>query len=359
MIGCDKLKKVICIAITCVLLLFCSASSYMIKAPLRDNSPTTPDITAEVILHDPSEETISNDATSQAEVFMPDSSSVNSTYSESITDDNEPSEITENTPIETEPEENDTVESTPADTPAGSEPPEDTSSEPESTSTSVTPEETVIPQLPKLEKNPAIDPTKPMIVLSFDDGPSAHTERLLDILEEHGAKGTFFLVGKGITYRADTVKRMYEAGHNVGTHTWSHPELTRLTRNEIISEITMANDKLNQVTGGHSYLVRPPYGSYNDEVKAIGAELGVAYVNWSVDTLDWKIKDVEQLHSKIISAARNGAIILCHDIHKTTVDAMETVIPQLISEGYQLVTFTEMMAFSHERLQGGNVYRMK
>jgi peptidoglycan/xylan/chitin deacetylase (PgdA/CDA1 family) len=101
----------------------------------------------------------------------------------------------------------------------------DTSADPTNTSAAVTPEETVIPQLPKLEKNPAIDPAKPMIVLSFDDGPSAYTERLLDILEKHGAKGTFFLVGKGISYRADTVKRMYEAGHDVGTHTWSHPEL--------------------------------------------------------------------------------------------------------------------------------------
>ena len=359
MIGCDKLKNVICIVITCVLLLFCSASTYMIKVPVRDNLPNTPEIPTEVIVHDPSEEPISNDAETQTEVHSTDSSSVNSSHSGSITVKDEPSEVTENTPTEPESEENPATEDTSAEDPVSSETTLDTSADPTNTSAAVTPEETVIPQLPKLEKNPAIDPAKPMIVLSFDDGPSAYTERLLDILEKHGAKGTFFLVGKGISYRADTVKRMYEAGHDVGTHTWSHPELTRLTRDEIISEITMANEKLNQITGGHSYLVRPPYGSYNDEVRAIGAELGVAYVNWSVDTLDWRIKNAEQLHDKIISSARSGTIILCHDIHKTTVDAMETVIPTLISEGYQLVTFTEMMAFSHERLQGGNAYRMK
>jgi peptidoglycan/xylan/chitin deacetylase (PgdA/CDA1 family) len=113
---------------------------------------------------------------------------------------------------------------------------------------------------------------------------------------------------------------------------------------------------VKSVCGVTPTIVRTPGGAVNQRVKNT---VKYPIVSWSVDTLDWKIKNAEQLHDKIISSARNGTIILCHDIHKTTVDAMETVIPTLISEGYQLVTFTEMMAFSHERLQGGNVYRMK
>ena len=240
-------------------------------------------------------------------------------------------------------------------------------SETEETSSSVTTEiitqptvtEPVSPIIHPLSVNPNIDPNKPMIVLTFDDGPSAYTNRLLDILNENGARATFFIVGKSVDYRKSTVERIFNEGHEVASHTWNHYELTRLDRQEIIDEITSTRDKLNSVTGGNHYLVRPPYGSFDDEVKSVGSELGVVYVNWSVDTLDWKLKDATLIHNKIMESAYNGAIILCHDIHKTTVDAMETVIPELIADGYQIVTFSEMMAFYHDGLESGRVYRTK
>ncbi|MBR6807877.1 MAG: polysaccharide deacetylase family protein [Clostridia bacterium] len=357
------MKKIICIVITCLLLMFCSASSYMIKAPAMEDLPHEQVLSAEAVIPEPLEESSTRDELQNKEELPSSDVSENGTHEDSDSESDEPSEIPEESHESAT--EGEMTEVTDSDETIPEEDTESPSADTESKDGEVSENETVpseekeVPQLPELVRNPEIDPEKPMIVLSFDDGPSAYTERLLDILEANGAKATFFLVGKGIDYRSDTVRRMYLAGHDVGTHTWSHPELTRLTREEIIHEITAAKDKLSAVTGGSSYLVRPPYGSYNDEVKSVGAELGVAFVNWSVDTLDWKTKDASILHDKIISSARDGAVILCHDIHKSTVDAMETAIPQLISEGYQLVTFTEMMAFSNERLQGGDVYRMK
>ena len=329
----------------------------MINAPLRDSILEPTDITAKS--DDPFENTLQSDESLPSEDGTSEPNTIFRTESNDDIESPDVTSVLDTSPTDIVTDNTESSETVSSDSVSESNPADSSELEPESTEESNSPEATIIPLLPELTKNPEIDPKKPMIVLSFDDGPSKYTDRLLDILDENGAKATFFLVGKGIDYRADTVRRIYNSGHDVGTHTWSHPELTRLTNEEVVAQITQAKEKLEEITGSeNAYLVRPPYGSFNDEVRTVGAELGVVFVNWSVDTLDWKIKDADKLHEKIISSAKNGAIILCHDIHKTTVDAMETVIPKLIEDGYQLVTFTEMMAFSNDRLIGGTVYRM-
>lgn len=201
-----------------------------------------------------------------------------------------------------------------------------------------------------------IDPKKPMIALTFDDGPSAHTERLLDIFEKNGGKGTFFVLGNLIKGRESTLKRIARQGHEIGNHSWSHRQFTKLDEKELTDQIMMTRAKIYDVTGQNCVIVRPPYGACNDDVRAAGKELGVSYVNWSVDTLDWKTKNAKAIYNETMKNAKDGSIILFHDLHKTTVDAMEKIIPELIDQGYQLVTVTQLLTYYGQELEPGKMY---
>ena len=200
------------------------------------------------------------------------------------------------------------------------------------------------------------DPDKPMIALTFDDGPSAHTDRLLDIFARYGGKGTFFVLGNLVDSRKSTVKRIVKEGHEIGNHSWNHRQMTNLGTQEIKDQIMMTRAKIYDVAGVDTLIVRPPYGACNDTVKAVGESVGVSFVNWSVDTLDWKSKNASAVYKEIMNCVHDGAIILCHDLHKTTVDAMETVVPALIEKGYQLVTVSELMEYSDKSLEAGKIY---
>ena len=215
------------------------------------------------------------------------------------------------------------------------------------------------PAAPDPTPAPEIDPSKPMLALTFDDGPSAHTERLLDAFAAHGGKGTFFVVGNMISGRADTLRRMSSEGHEIGGHSWDHRQLTKLGEKELTDQIMNTRAKIYDVTGVDPVLMRPPYGSCNKTVKAKAKELGVAMINWSVDTLDWKYKNADTVYQTVMDQAKDGAIILCHDLHKTTVEAMERAIPDLIAEGYQLVTVTQLLTSSGEPIEPGSLHFRK
>lgn len=202
----------------------------------------------------------------------------------------------------------------------------------------------------------AVDSSRPMLALTFDDGPSAHTQRLLDAFETHGGKGTFYVVGNMLDKRADTLRRTAEAGHEIGGHSWNHRQLTKLNRQELIDQFMSTRAKIYDITGVDPTTMRPPYGSFNAQVKEVAGELGIALVNWSVDTLDWKHKNADTVYRAIMDQARDGAIILCHDLHKTTVDALERAIPDLLARGYQLVTVSELLAAGGRSLTPGQVY---
>lgn len=206
------------------------------------------------------------------------------------------------------------------------------------------------------EKKTDIDNEKPMLALTFDDGPSAHTVRLLDIFEKYGGKGTFFVIGNTLDNRKDTLKRIAAEGHEIGNHSWSHRQFTNISLEEVKDQIMMTRAKIYDITGVDYTLVRPPYGACNDEIRALGKTLDVSFVNWSVDTLDWKTKNSDAVYKEIMKDACDGAIILCHDLHKTTVDAMEKVIPDLIEKGYQLVTVTELLTADGNEISAGKMY---
>lgn len=198
-----------------------------------------------------------------------------------------------------------------------------------------------------------VDPEKPMIALTFDDGPGPETEKLLSTLEQYNARATFFMVGSQVDKYPDTIKKMKEIGCELGNHTAEHKNLKKLSDAEIKEAINSVSDKVAAATGGSPTTVtRPPYGAFDDHVKAAAPE---PLIMWSIDTLDWKTKNVQST-IKSVNTATDGDIVLMHDIHKTSVEAAIQVIPQLIEKGYQLVTVSEMAEARGVTLENGGVY---
>lgn len=193
------------------------------------------------------------------------------------------------------------------------------------------------------------------VALTFDDGPGAHTERLLDMLKKHKAKATFFVLGQNVKANPGVVKRAVVEGHQVGNHSWAHPSLTKLSAASIHEQIARTSAAVKDATGRGTDSVRPPYGAINKNVRAALANEPDAHVIlWSVDTLDWKHHSPAKTLAAVKEQTRPGGIILMHDIHKTSVDAVPSVIEYLQSQGYTLVTVDQLLASEHP--QSGKVY---
>ena len=191
------------------------------------------------------------------------------------------------------------------------------------------------------------------IALTFDDGPSSFTNRLLDCLEKNNAKATFFMVGKEIDSFPDEVKRMESLGCELGNHTYSHVDLTTLSPEDMSAEIAGVDEDLVNLVGHGATVLRPPYGNINDSVRST---VGTPMILWSIDTLDWESQDAQQITEAVMSQVQDGSIILLHDIFSTSVDAAEIFIPKLIAEGYQLVTIHELARIKGTELQTGIAY---
>ena len=190
----------------------------------------------------------------------------------------------------------------------------------------------------------------PCVALTFDDGPSVYTEGLLDILRRHQVKATFFILGKSARIQSETVSRIFADGHQIGNHTWDHPNLTKLSAELIQQQLHQTDDIITQIVGQPTAHLRPPYGAYNDLVLAVS---GLPIIFWSVDPLDWRDRDADVVAARIIESPA-GAIILAHDIHKTTVAAVPAIIEALRERGIHFVTVTQL--FEPEQLVAGNVY---
>lgn len=197
------------------------------------------------------------------------------------------------------------------------------------------------------------DSTRKTIALTFDDGPGSFTNRLLDCLEKNNAKATFFLVGKEIESFPDEVKRMEALGCEIGNHSYDHTDFTTLSAEDISSQISKTDSLIKDLAGHEATVLRPPYGSINDTVRS---SAGKPIIIWSVDTLDWKTRDAQQTIDNVLSSAQDGAIILMHDIYSATVDAVETIVPKLIEEGYDLVTVHELAEAHGVTLENGTAY---
>ncbi|MCI5856202.1 MAG: polysaccharide deacetylase family protein [Agathobacter sp.] len=199
-----------------------------------------------------------------------------------------------------------------------------------------------------------IDKNKKMIALTYDDGPSKYTYKVLDVMEEYNSVCTFFIVGNRVSSYKDFVKREAELGCELANHTYDHEILTKLdSRDEIREQVEKCNDTIEALTGIRPKLVRTPGGGRNDMVDDT---IGMPNILWSVDTLDWKTRDTDATIKSVKEEAYDGAIILMHDLHEATTDAAKTIVPYLIDQGYQLVTVSEMAECRGVELEDGTRY---
>lgn len=195
-----------------------------------------------------------------------------------------------------------------------------------------------------------IDPNKPMVALTYDDGPGeGSSEKILDILEQHNSVATFFELGKNVKYVKggfDIVRREEKIGCEVASHSWDHPDLFRLTDEKVKEQNDKTDKVLREALGHDVTLYRPPYGNGNDNTTKIFGKAGIL---WSVDTLDWKSRNAQS----VINIVKNtdnldGRVVLMHSIYDSTADATKVLVPWLKKQGYQLVTVSELLTFKYK-----------
>lgn len=183
--------------------------------------------------------------------------------------------------------------------------------------------------------------TPKYIALTFDDGPSRkYTPILLDGLKERGVHATFFLMGKNIEGEEDIVKRMSEEGHLIGNHSYEHIQLTKAGAKAVCEAVEHTQEQIEAITGKRPEYIRPPYGDWNEELEE---EIGMTPVLWSLDSLDWKLKDTGKIIRQVLKDVKDGDIILLHDIFLSSVEAALELIDILQKEGYVFVTADELL----------------
>lgn len=186
----------------------------------------------------------------------------------------------------------------------------------------------------------------PYIAMTFDDGPHGkNTPRLLDLAAKKHIKLTFFLIGQCAAEFPELVKREVAEGHEVANHSWSHPNLAKMSDEAVRSELEKTRDAISQACGIAPNLMRPPYGELTSRQRVwVHADFGTKIILWDVDPLDWKNRNAATVARRIIAGARPGSIILSHDIHATTIDAMPEVFDTLLAKGFKFVTVSELLA---------------
>ncbi len=199
----------------------------------------------------------------------------------------------------------------------------------------------------------SIDPNKKMVALTFDDGPGQYTKDIVNCLKKNDAKATFFVVGSQVDSYKSSVKAASEIGCDIGNHTYTHPDLSRLSEKEIKNQINRTDKKVEGATGKTPTLMRPPYGSVNGKVEQA---VGKPMILWSIDTRDWETRSKEKTINAVMGHVKDGDIILMHDIYKPTKEAACTLIVQLKRKGYQLVTVRELAKYRGYTLTRGKVY---
>lgn len=195
-------------------------------------------------------------------------------------------------------------------------------------------------------KKKNIDPDKKIIALTFDDGPSKYTKSILDILKKHNVCATFFVVGNKVEFYQKELQRMLKEGSEIGNHSYSHKWLNRLNENEFKSELENTQKAVKKITGFTPKLFRPTYGGYTNKLKTY---TDLKFVLWDVDSLDWKVKKTDKILKNVIPFASDGSIILMHDNHSYSKDALDKVISELENMGYQFVTVSELYEIKNLR----------
>ena len=198
-----------------------------------------------------------------------------------------------------------------------------------------------------------VDGSKPMVALTYDDGPSQYTNSIIDTLEKYGGKATFFIVGDRISWNEDPAKREGELNYELGNHTYSHNTLTKLKKEQIQEKIQKTDDELIRVTGRKSTCLRPPGGNCN---KTVRESVELPIILWSIDSRDWESRNADKICARVIGKVKDGDIVLLHDHYQATADATKRIVPALVNAGFQLVTVEEMGLLKRGGLEPGVVY---
>ncbi|MDH4618565.1 polysaccharide deacetylase family protein [Brevibacillus sp. AY1] len=203
-------------------------------------------------------------------------------------------------------------------------------------------------------------PTKSKVIaLTFDDGPDPrYTTQIAELLKEYNAKATFFVVGSRVKAHPQVVRLLMEQQHELANHTYTHPDVRRISPANLREEVLATQEEIYKHTGLRPHLFRPPGGVYNESLVHVAKDAGFLVVMWSwhQDTRDWSDPGVKKITNKVLNNARNGDIVLFHDYggnRKQTVDALREIMPELQKRGYQFVTVSELMKYRNQIKQLG------
>lgn len=199
-----------------------------------------------------------------------------------------------------------------------------------------------------------IDPSKPMVALTFDDGPQPSVgNRIMDCLAQYGGKATFFMVGERVGSYKTEVQRMVAEGHEVANHTMNHKYLQKLSAAQIQAQVNNGNDAIQAVCGVRPTLLRLPGGNHNATVLA---NTGMPMIQWNIDTLDWKTRNADKTVAAVLNHVKDGDIILMHELYSATGDAVLRIVPELHKRGFQMVTVSQLAAAKGKTLEAGKLY---
>jgi len=203
-----------------------------------------------------------------------------------------------------------------------------------------------------------IDPSLPMIAITFDDGPGVYTDLFLDLFETYGVRVTFFTVGNLINANSDSLTRASNSGHEIAGKSWDHRNLAKLSAENVETQLLDTNRAIEDITGTSApAFFRPPFGAISSTMRDVATDLRLAIINWTFDSEDWLTRDPHAIHNAVIqNATFDGAIILNHETHISTLEAYRLLIPELLELGFQFVTVSEMIQYRMEDLGPGQVY---
>ena len=196
-------------------------------------------------------------------------------------------------------------------------------------------------KLETVQTDGSVSVVRPRVALTFDDGPSPkYTPILLDGLKERNVHATFFLLGKNIKKNQKLVQRMQKEGHLLGNHTYNHVQLDKISETTAKQEILRTNNEIYETAGIYPEYMRPPYGAWKKNLELCVEMLPVF---WTIDTLDWKVKNTEKIVRTVKEQIEDGAIILMHDEYDTSVEAALQVVDELKNQEYELVTVDQLI----------------
>ena len=185
-----------------------------------------------------------------------------------------------------------------------------------------------------------------VVALTFDDGPSQYTDKILKLLKKYDACATFFVVGNKVNFYDDTLREMLKQGSEIGNHSYSHKLLTRLSEKEFKEDLNKTQEIIKKLTGFTPKVFRPTYGGYTNKIKKY---TDLSFVLWDVDSRDWSVKKKDKILKNVLPNVKSGSIVLMHDNHEYSLKALEPMIKELKAKGYKFVTVSELLELKNLR----------